>query len=412
MLWVKKLCACTVALAFALSGCQTTGGSGVRDVTVGPDAGTWSKAAPPVVDEDRPRLDVVIPVFDPGLSTAGESYEEEGVWPEIRRAEANRFAYLLKQEIEKTQAFGSVRVVPEATATGDLYVMGRIIKSNGRDVEIKIDVYDSSKRRWLSQSLDHEVGLEFFKNPRNAGKDPYMPVFERAAARMVEALNKRGDEQLDQIPRIAELRFASAMSEAAFADYLTVNGGVVTLAGFPSEEDPMLARTRALRVRDRLFIDDLQEHYAQFNNKMDSSYRVWQEQSLREIEAQEAAEAESLQNALLGIVSLGLGAVSIVAGAQSDTRGGQTLGMLGGTALGVAGYGFLSESAQNRAEAEVYRETLNELGESVNLEMAPRVVEFDEKTTELTGDIREQFSQWRAFLSEIYAEEATPMTKL
>ena len=46
------------------------------------------------------------------------------------------------------------------------------------------------------------------------------------------------------------------------------------------------------------------------------------------------------------------------------------------------------------------------------MEMGPRVVEFENETIELTGDAKEQFIQWRAFLKKMYAVEATPEKQL
>ena len=74
----------------------------------------------------RPKLDVIIPVFDPGLPQDPDDYEDENIWPEIRRAEANRFAYKLKEKLDETGQFGSVRVTPDRTATGDLYILGPV----------------------------------------------------------------------------------------------------------------------------------------------------------------------------------------------------------------------------------------------------------------------------------------------
>ena len=54
-----------------------------------------------------------------GLSDKAKNYEEEGIWPELRRAEANRFAYKLKLALEKTRVFGAVRVTPNQRASGD-----------------------------------------------------------------------------------------------------------------------------------------------------------------------------------------------------------------------------------------------------------------------------------------------------
>jgi hypothetical protein len=40
------------------------------------------------------------------------------------------------------------------------------------------------------------------------------------------------------------------------------------------------------------------------------------------------------------------------------------------------------------------------------------VIAFEEKTLELTGDAKQQFSQWREFLQQIYAQEMTPEKQL
>ena len=57
-------------------------------------------------------------------------------------------------------------------------------------------------------------------------------------------------------------------------------------------------------------------------------------------------------------------------------------------------------------------DALAELGESIDMELAPQVIEFEKKTVELTGTAREQFAQWRAFLKKIYAQESVPDVQL
>ena len=41
-----------------------------------------------------------------------------------------------------------------------------------------------------------------------------------------------------------------------------------------------------------------------------------------------------------------------------------------------------------------------------------RDIDFEEKTLELAGDVKQQFSQWRKFLKQIYAQEMTPEKQL
>ena len=73
---------------------------------------------------------------------------------------------------------------------------------------------------------------------------------------------------------------------------------------------------------------------------------------------------------------------------------------------------MLQKSFQTSEEVKVHRDTLNEVGESINVDLAPRVIDFEEKTLELTGDVKQQFSQWREFLKRIYAQEMTPEKQL
>lgn len=412
---VYSLCAC-----FILTGCVTNsnvgsggGASGASGPNVGPQLSSlFDPDGPAVVDPAKPRLDVVVPVFDPGLSDAGRNYEEEGVWPELRRAEANRFAVKLKEALEKTGAFGAVRVTPDRSATGDLYVLGTIVESNGEDVEIQVEVVDVSGRAWFVRTFDHEVDSGFHKNTRNDGLDPYDPVFEEAANRVAHELDDYSIAELDNLGRLTELRFGSNFAEDAFAEHLETKRNTVALRSFPSDSDPMLERTRAVRVRDQLFVDGLQDHYRGFSAEMQESYLIWQEQSLFEIQARRDANEEAIGEAALGVLAIGLGVLAIIAGANSDSVAGQTAGVTGGVVAGTLGATLLSSSFQTSKEAKVHREALAELGESIDIDLAPRVVAFNEKTVELTGTAKEQFAQWRAFLQRVFEEERTPNVQL
>ena len=148
--------------ALLLSGCANNNQR--SSTVVGPSlASSYSKSEKIDSVEALPKLDVIIPVFDPGLPE-GEDYEDEDIWPELRRAEANRFAYKLKEKLETTERFGSIRVTPDKTATGELYILGRIIESNGEEVEITVEVIDISGQKWLDESFEHEVSDAFHKS--------------------------------------------------------------------------------------------------------------------------------------------------------------------------------------------------------------------------------------------------------
>ena len=119
------------------------------------------------------------------------------------------------------------------------------------------------------------------------------------------------------------------------------------------------------------------------------------------------ASGKALGQTILGGVLVGLGAAAAIS--NDDNSIAKGLGSVAGIAAGSV---LLAEGFQTRSEAKVHREALAELGSSLDLELAPRVVAFEGRTVELTGDAREQYVQWRDFLKRIYAEEATPERQL
>jgi hypothetical protein len=405
----KKVISVFVMFVFFLSGCATH----TRTTsTVGPlPSSSYSKKAETQPAASGPLLEVIIPVFDPGLPESEEDEDEE-VWPELRRAEANRFALKMKDALDATGKFGAVRVTPDGTATGDLYVLGRIEASNGREVAVEIEVVDISGKRWLEKSFEHEVSEDFHRDQRNKGKDPYDPLFEQAAAKIVEELSDHSLQELADLQYIADLRFGTNFSEETFMPYMETKGNIFSLVSKPSDNDPMLERVKAIRVRDQLFIDSLQDNYTAFSDQMNESYLMWQEQSLFETLAARDAKRKSMGQALGGVLLIGLAVLAGVSGSNSNSTGASAAGATGAILGGLAGASLLSKSFKTSEEAKVHRDALNELGQSIDMELSPRVIAFERQSVELTGDAREQFAQWREFLQKIYAQEQTPDVQL
>jgi hypothetical protein len=161
-------------------------------------------------------------------------------------------------------------------------------------------------------------------------------------------------------------------------------------------------------VRDQLFIDSLQDNYAAFSEQMNESYLMWQEQSLLETRAERIAGRKAIAQAVGGALLVGLAVFSAVAGSRSNSTAGSSAGATGAILGGMAGGTLISESFRTSDEAKVHREALNELGNSVDMAMAPQVIAFEKESVKLTGDAKQQFTQWRAFLQKIYNEEKTP----
>lgn len=398
-----------ICVCFMLTSCATPGMSSRVGPRVSSEIMTAAKVDPKAA---KPKLDVIIPVFDPGIPEDDTDLEEEGIWPELRRTEAVHFALNLKEKLEETGKFGAVRVTPNAEATGDLYVLGKIVKSNGLDVEIDVEVYDISGVKWYSENYEHEVPKNFHNSFRNKGIDPYDPVFVEAAADLVEHLDDADGTELALLKSVTEMRFAANFSEEAFSEYIKEEDGQIELTSLPSEDDPMLGRIRALRVRDELYVDNLQQHYEAFNTKMKSSYAIWQQQSQEAQIALNAAEAKETAQMVGGVLLAILGIGLAVASGNSGSPGRSTGAFAGAAVAGIGSAMLFSEGFKTSNETKFHADTLEELGESVDSELAPQVVEFEGETKKLTGSAAKQFAEWRGFLKQIYEQEKTPEKQL
>ena len=403
-----------VCLSLFLAACGTTGGGAGG----GSSAGTGPSIGPSLEPDEQEQkqeqqqnapegivLDVIVPVFDPGLPEDSDDYEKKNIWPELRRAEAKKFALNMKHALEDTGTFGAVRVAPDSTATGELYVLGTIEKADGENVAIHVEVRDVAGKLLLDQSYKHRVKEAFFRDQRNKGKDPYAPVFEKAAEKIAKLIKKKKEADIAELRSIADMRFASVFVEDAFGQYLRNKNGITRLKALPADDDPLLVKTKAVRVREGLFIDEMQNHYEEFENNMDASYTVWQKESFTEIKAARKAKTRAAGLTIFGAL---LTAASVYAG----TKSGNDLEATAATAGVIAGASLLAKSFGVRGELKVHREALAELGQSVDVELGPQVISFEDQTVELTGKAKEQFKQWRAFLQRIYAEETTPVKQL
>ncbi|MED5510210.1 MAG: hypothetical protein VX841_07940 [Pseudomonadota bacterium] len=402
----SKLLVYLLIMMHALTACV---GSQSKPTATGPQLASSFEEQASEVTYSGPRLDVIIPAFSPGLSEDEANYEEEGIWPELRRAEANRFAYKLKQALEDTGKFGAVRVTPDNTASGDLYVLGEIVESNGMDLEFDMEVVDISGKQWLDENIEHEVSEGFYKNPRNEGKDAYDPAFVEAANRIVAALLEQQQRRLAELKQIADLRFGASFNEQAFLPYLNTDAQPMTVTAMPSDADPLFQRVKSVRVREQLFIDNLQQDYSGFSQQMEDSYLVWQKASFTEMQLRKEAKTKSWMKIAGGVL---LVAAAIAAAASGEPYDNNIGADIAAVAAGVGGAVLINSGFTSREEAKMHQDAINELGESVNLEMSPQVISFEEKTVELTGDVEEQFQQWRAFMAQMYELEATPETQL
>jgi hypothetical protein len=375
-----------MALFGALSACvnQTIRSASVQSV----------RYASTDVSEDL-LLDASIAIFDAGL----ENYEEgQQVYPEVRKAEAHYMPRLLGETMQDSGAWGAVRVVPDSKQVSDLMVEGKILHSDGEELRLRIRATDSWGRVWLDQKYQGNASIYAYQETGRKSQDPFQGMYNNISNDLLDAMEKLRMEERVEIRRVSELLFARSFSAEAFDGYLKEDRkGQKRIVRLPAEDDPIIQWVRTIRYRDKLFIDTMQEYYAGFNQQMIGPYQEWRKLSYEEAIALKELKAESRRRMIAGGIALLAG----IAGAASDSSIGRTAG-----SVAILGGGYMLKTGlEKRNEAEMHAEALEELGLSLEAEITPQVIELEDRTVVLSGNVEDQYAQWRELLAELYRAE-------
>lgn len=353
-------------------------------------------------------LDVGIRVFDAGIPKEVEENpdlaDEKRVYPDIRRAEARYFPSQLRDTLAGTAQWGAVRVVPALVDSTDLIVTGKILESNGAELKLAIHAQDSTGRVWLDGDYEGQADTRSYKEGGNLGRDPFENVYVNIANDLLEARRKLSSEQLAEVQRVSELRFASEFAPAAFGSYLVKDEktGLYRAARLPAENDPVLNRVEAIRERDDSMVDAVSDGYASFTEKMDEPYSNWRRYSYDEITAEERLKAQARTRMALG--ALAVAAAVLV----PDSCGSSNCARVVDAArYGAAAGGVMAvmSGMKKREESKIHTDALKELSNSFEAEAAPLVVDVEGRTLRLTGTADQQYAEWRRLLHELYVDE-------
>ena len=343
-------------------------------------------------------LDVGVAVFDPNVPEDYDEQVKENIAPEVRRAESNYIAYYLKNLLQTTGNWGAVRVVPRSTHAVDLIVSGRILHSDGERLELAVAVTDASGRIWFAKSYKALASKYAYDPSVPANVDPFQSLYRRIADDMVRHLQRLDEDQITRLRRIAEMKFARDFSPDAFADHVDeTRSGETVLVRLPAENDPMLGRVRRVREREYVFIDTLDEYFAEFHASMQSPYQDWRQATFDESIARQQLLAQARARTIAGIVGIAAG----IAAQTSDNSATQTAGTVGI----IGGAMILKSGLAKRAEARIHAEVLQELGTSAEAEITPHTMELENQTVRLSGTVDAQYEELRRILRVLYYEE-------
>ena len=80
--------------------------------------------------------------------------------------------------------------------------------------------------------------------------------------------------------------------------------------------------------------------------------------------------------------------------------------------MAIIGGGYLLKSGlDKRNEAQIHVQALEELGQSLEAKSHP-VIELEDRSVTLSGNVEDQYAQWRELLADIYQAKSAPWRRL
>lgn len=92
----------------------------------------------------------------------------------------------------------------------------------------------------------------------------------------------------------------------------------------------------------------------------------------------------------------------------SDNRSTRAAGQVGVIASGM----LIKDGLDKRSEAQIHAGALEELGASLEAEISPQMIELEDRTVVLSGNVEDQYEQWRELLGRIYRAEVGELKDL
>ena len=341
-------------------------------------------------------LDVGIFIFDPNLPEDLDS--NPLIFSEIREAEARYMPYHLKVTLEHTGYWGGVWVLPDKTKAIDLWVSGRIIKSDGYAVTIKIAVWDITGKEWIQKDYTALIGQKAYSKRRDLTEDPYQSIFNEIANDLQNIKSELSSKHLSRISEIGDLRFATDLLPGVFNDYLVKDEKtkIFQAIRLPADDDPVMKSIKKVKERELLLLDTLSEYYAQLYRAISVPYEDWRKSNRQNAINYQELKRISKKRKILGVVAI-LGGLMVDGDSNSSGYAQRTL-MIGG-------YQGIQSGMAIGSEAKIYKESMKEGSETLAVTAEGLLIEVEGQTLRLTGNAQEMFLGWKKLLSQIYTEE-------
>ena len=371
-------------------------------------------------------LHAVVPILDPGFVSTDKNLDNKGIWPELRNTEAIRSAVKIKDALVGINQFESVRVVPDASASADFYLIGMIKESTGEILRIGYMLVDATGKTWLNKTAVHRVELGWHERFGGPGIDPFQPLYTEIGNEVWKVLKQLAEDHTktakdnqtrakrSKSTQLSKIEVVSAVRKLVLAQYFnpSLYAGSLTISRqgnsreetygikyLPDRNSEDWQAIKKIAARDRDFIDKINEHYGQFMTEVNPMYEDWVEETFpyaREIRL--AKRQETISNVATGVLAVATVAAAVDAN-DSDSRD-KALAIGGVLTSAALIKGMMDRQRKNQSLAQ-----FNELAQSYHDTFKPIRVSVGQNVITLEGTAVNQFNQWREILTDVYNEE-------
>lgn len=378
-----------VLLTLSMLGCSTVT---VRRVDLQPP-----KQSSRTIPEEQ-LLDVGVVVFDSNIPTLYDDLIEANITPEVRQAEANWVANYTKDYLQATGNWGAVRAIPEPSLVVDILITGRILHSDGERQVLKVKVTDSRGVVWLDEIFEGLASKYSYEPDAPFEIDPFQTSYRELSDKLLAIQESLTVEEILEIRSTTLVRYGKEVVPEAFGDYVVEKkNGRYTLNRMPTPDDPTLANVEQLLERELILIDTLDEYFDRFATDMHEPYRHWRKETYGTAIELREERVRSKTRLTTGVLLAFFGAL-----AQRQSGG---LTEIGGYAGVIGGATEILGGIQDRANAKLHQERLQELGISAGQELSPVTIELENATISLQGTYEDQYEKAIKYIRESYQQE-------
>jgi hypothetical protein len=361
-------------------------------------------------------LDVGVRLFDPGIPpdvvSDIEQQQKKGIFPDLRRAESRYLAMNLRNTLESSGQWGAVRVIPDMAQFVDLIVTGRIIESNGKYLKLEISAVDAAGHKWLDrQHYEGTADTASYHNaPAVKPRDPFQNLYVRIANDLLAARQKLPVAQIENLQRVAALRFAADLAPDPYHAYVAADAkSQYTVTRLPAQNDPLYTRIDNIRQRDFALIDTVNDYYSAFSDAIGESYSAWRRDSYDDISEYEKLKSQATTRTALGAAAI-LAAIFVPSQCSAGEYNCQRIESVVRSVAAAGGTAGILSGLKKRSDAKLKADSIRELATSIQSEVAPQVIEVEGRTLRLTGTAEDQYEEWRRLLHSLYTEETGGVT--